>query len=238
MQSFDTPITSNDQSIDRVLATGLPVAFVFLDGREGPGIEETSRKLARENAGKLLVVRIQKQDNPKTTQRYQIQRAPAVVTIRDSKVLSRAEGISDTDLERHVAYLLGNGPEPTTQAPAYAQAPYDRATPGSDGKPHTVTEATFDREVMSSRQPVLVDFWAPWCGPCRMTEPAIEKLAHELSGRLLVAKVNVDENPYISQRFGVQSIPTMMVVKDGQIVDRWVGAYPESAIRNKVAAHL
>ena len=71
-----------------------------------------------------------------------------------------------------------------------------------------------------------------------MTDPILEKMAHELAGRLVVAKVNVDENPYISQRFGVQSIPTMMIVKNGQIVDRWVGAYPESAIRGKVAAHL
>ena len=238
MQSFDTPITSNDQSIERVLATGLPLAFIFLDGREGPGIEETIKKLAREYAGKLLVVKIGKQDNPKTVQRYQIQRTPAVVTLRDGKVLSKAEGISQTDLERHVAYLLGKGPEPAVAAPAYGRAPQSRSRLGADGKPRPVTDATFDREVMSLQRPVLVDFWAPWCGPCRMTEPIIEKLAHELSGRLAVAKVNVDENPYVSQRFGVQSIPTMMIVKDGQIVDRWVGAYPESAIRSKVAAHM
>jgi thioredoxin 1 len=238
MQSFDTPITTNDQSIDRVLATGLPIAFIFLDGREGPGIAEISKKLARENAGKLLVVKIRKPDNPKAAQRYQIERTPAVVTIREGQVLSKAEGTSQTELERHVDYLLGNGPKPTAPAPFDGQAARSDSRTSFDGKPQTVTEATFDQEVMRARQPVLVDFWAPWCGPCRMTDPILEKMAHELAGRLVVAKVNVDENPYISQRFGVQSIPTMMIVKNGQIVDRWVGAYPESAIRSKVAAHL
>ena len=238
MQFFDTLITTNDQSIDRVLGTGLPIAFIFLDGREGPGIEEISKTLARENAGKVLVVKVRKPDSPRAAGRYQIQRTPAVVTIRDGKVLTKAEAISQTELESHVAYLLGNGPKPTTSTSSYAQAP--RAAPKTtfEGKPHTVTETSFDQEVMRSQQPVLVDFWAPWCGPCRMTDPILEKMAHELAGRLVVAKVNVDENPYISQRFGVQSIPTMMIVKNGQIVDRWVGAYPESAIRSKVAAHL
>lgn len=238
MQSFDTPITTNDQSIDRVLATGLPIAFIFLDGSEGPGIEEISKKLARENAGKLLVVKIRKPDNPKAAQRYQIQRTPALATVLDGKVLTKAEGISQTELESHIAYLLGNGPKPATSASSYAQASRSGSGTTFDGKPRAVTEATFDQEVMRAQQPVLVDFWAPWCGPCRMTEPIIEKMAHELAGQLVVAKVNVDENPYISQRFGVQSIPTMMIVKNGQIVDRWVGAYPESAIRSKVAAHL
>jgi thioredoxin 1 len=238
MQTFDTPITTNDQSINRVLGTGLPIAFIFLDDQEGAGIEEVSKKLARENAGKVLVVKVRKADSPEAARRYQIQRTPAVVTIRDGKVLTKAEAISRTELESHVAYLLGNGPKPATSTSSYAQAPRPASGTTFDGKPQTVTEASFDQEVMHSQQPVLVDFWAPWCGPCRMTDPILEKMAHELAGRLVVAKVNVDENPYISQRFGVQSIPTMMIVKNGQIVDRWVGAYPESAIRGKVAAHL
>jgi thioredoxin 1 len=99
-----------------------------------------------------------------------------------------------------------------------------------------VTDASFEREVLRSPQPVLVDFWASWCGPCRMTEPLIERIARDLAGRLRVAKVNVDENPNLSMRYGVQSIPTMMLVKDGQVVDRWVGALPETNLRMRIAA--
>jgi thioredoxin len=99
-----------------------------------------------------------------------------------------------------------------------------------------VTDATFEQEVLRSSQPVLVDFWAPWCGPCHMVAPTLDKLAGEMAGRLRVVKLNVDENPITAQRYGVQSIPTMMVVKNGKIVDRWAGAFPENALRGRVAA--
>jgi thioredoxin len=91
---------------------------------------------------------------------------------------------------------------------------------------------------MRSSQPVLVDFWAPWCGPCRMVGPILDKLSKELAGRLRVAKVNVDENPAVAQRYGIQSIPTMMVVKNGQIADRWAGALPEGSLRSRVMPFL
>ena len=96
-----------------------------------------------------------------------------------------------------------------------------------------VTKDNF-AEVIENNDIVIVDFWAPWCGPCRMVEPIVEKLAHELSGRLRVVKVNVDQNPIIAQRYGIQSIPTMMVVKNGQIADRWLGALPEGTLRSRV----
>ena len=101
-----------------------------------------------------------------------------------------------------------------------------------------VTDQTFEEAVMRSPLPVLVDFWAPWCGPCRMTEPAVERLARENANNLRAAKVNVDENPHLSGRFGVQSIPTMMIVKDGRVVDRWAGALPELQLRSRLAAYL
>ena len=97
-------------------------------------------------------------------------------------------------------------------------------------QPMVVTDATFSAEVEHFPLPVLVDLWAEWCGPCRMIAPVIEQLASEMAGRIRVAKLNVDENPVTAQRFGVQSIPTMLVLKDGREVDRIVGAYPKTEI--------
>jgi len=92
------------------------------------------------------------------------------------------------------------------------------------------TAEVFDALVGSSSLPVVVDFWAPWCGPCRMVAPTIDQLAVELAGRVRFAKMNVDENPATSARFGIRSIPTLLVFKDGREIDRIVGVQPKAAI--------
>jgi thioredoxin 2 len=100
--------------------------------------------------------------------------------------------------------------------------------------PLTVTDATFAADVEHSPLPVLVDAWAPWCGPCRVVAPAIEELANELAGKVRVAKLNVDDNPQTAARFDVRSIPTMLVMVNGREVDRIVGALPKAAIRQRL----
>lgn len=90
-----------------------------------------------------------------------------------------------------------------------------------------VTDQTFDREVLASGLPVLVDCWAPWCGPCRAMSPVIETLAREWSGRVRIMKLNLDENPGIGARFRITSVPTLLLVKNGQVVDTLVGAHPK-----------
>jgi thioredoxin 2 len=100
----------------------------------------------------------------------------------------------------------------------------------ADNKPVTITDATFSAEVESSPLPVLLDMWAPWCGPCQMVAPVVEELAKEMAGRVRVAKLNVDENPATATRFGVRSIPTLLVLKAGKELDRIVGVQPKSAI--------
>ena len=104
--------------------------------------------------------------------------------------------------------------------------------------PLVVSDATFAAEVERSPLPVLVDLWAPWCGPCRMVGPIVDQIAAELAGRVKVAKMNVDDNPATSSRFGVRSIPTLLVFKDGREVDRLVGAQPKAAIVGRLERHL
>jgi thioredoxin 2 len=99
-----------------------------------------------------------------------------------------------------------------------------------ESAPVTVTDATFAAEVEGSPLPVLLDMWAAWCGPCRMVAPVIEELAKEMAGRVRVAKLNVDENPATAARFDVRSIPTLLVLKGGQEVDRIVGVQPKTEI--------
>lgn len=99
-------------------------------------------------------------------------------------------------------------------------------------EPIHVTDEAFEKAVLKSELPVVVDFWAPWCGPCLQVAPALEKLAGEYAGKVLVAKVNTDENPSWAGQFGVQGIPTMLFMADGKLVHRQVGALPEPMLRD------
>ena len=101
-------------------------------------------------------------------------------------------------------------------------------------KPVIVTDANFSSIIGSSTLPVLLDLWAAWCGPCRMIAPVIEQIAAEVSGKVLVGKLDVDSNPMTASRFGVQSIPTLLIIKDGREVDRLIGAQPKQAILQRL----
>ncbi|MBI3325830.1 MAG: thioredoxin [Nitrospinae bacterium] len=103
------------------------------------------------------------------------------------------------------------------------------------GKPLEVTDDTFEQEVLKASMPVLVDFWAVWCGPCKAIAPVVEELAGEYEGKLKVMKLDVDENPRVPTTYGVQSIPTLLIFKGGQPAERVVGAVPKKVIVDKIA---
>ena len=108
---------------------------------------------------------------------------------------------------------------------------------GGDGRPITITDATFDDTVLrGGAKPVLVDAWAPWCGPCRMVAPTLDQLAAESAGRYVVAKLNIDENPRIAARYNISSIPTLLLFKNGQLADKLVGVQPKPVIARRIEA--
>jgi thioredoxin 1 len=101
-----------------------------------------------------------------------------------------------------------------------------------------VTDGTFKQEVLESELPVLVDFWAPWCGPCRMVAPVVDEIAQQYDGQVKVVKVNTDENPSVASQYGIRSIPTLMIFKGGQRVDMVVGAVPKATLANTLEKYL
>jgi thioredoxin 1 len=105
-------------------------------------------------------------------------------------------------------------------------------------QPIQVSDQNFKAEVLESATPVLVDFWAIWCGPCKMIAPIVEELAKEYNGKLKVAKMDVDANPKTAMDFGIRSIPTLLVFKGGTVVEQIVGAVPKRHLQDKLAAHL
>jgi thioredoxin 1 len=105
-------------------------------------------------------------------------------------------------------------------------------------EPKDVTESTWDQEVLNSELPVMVDFWAEWCGPCKMIAPAVHDLAVEYTGKINVAKLDVDNNPTIAMKYGVRSIPALIFFKEGKPVDQIIGALPKGALKRKIDAVL
>jgi len=105
-------------------------------------------------------------------------------------------------------------------------------------KPVEITDSNFQNEVLNSDKPVLLDFWAEWCGPCKMIAPVVEELAKEYDGKLKVGKVDVDSNQQTSMQYGVRSIPTLLIFKGGKVVDQLIGAVPKKMLAEKVTKHL
>jgi thioredoxin 1 len=105
-------------------------------------------------------------------------------------------------------------------------------------KPVEITDANFQKEVLNSDKPVLVDFWAVWCAPCKMVAPVVEELAKEYDGKLKVGKLDVDSNPEVSMKYGIRSIPTLMVFKGGKVVEQIIGAVPKRNLVEKVIPHV
>ncbi|GIL12092.1 MAG: hypothetical protein BroJett038_08120 [Chloroflexota bacterium] len=241
MPVFDTPITTDAGSLKKVLAQNLPVVLYLYDSRQGNSkpVEDAFTKIAKKHAGELLVARVDVAANPDVHREYGSLPTPAVLTLAKSlfsrKLKSQAGSIRPADIRAHVDYLLDRGPQPA--APEPPPAPAKAAAGGERPTAQHVTDSNFRQVVLNSKVPVLVDFWAPWCAPCRMIAPVIEQMAKEYAGRVKVVKLNVDENPKTAGQFEVRSIPTLILFRDGRALERQVGANPR-VIRDMIEESL
>jgi thioredoxin 1 len=211
------------------------VVAVFWSPEETPreALDAVLGQAAAFYAGEALVVKLDVNDAPEARARYEVAQVPQFLFFREGRLVARAKGMpSPTALRPWVEYLLGRGPRPATKKPR------ERAAGAGDGRPVTVTDADFDQVVLSADVPVLVDFWASWCGPCRMVAPVVEDLAQTVAGRALVAKLDVDANQATARRYGVMSIPTLVFFRDGQEVDRVVGAQSKQVLQQRLKALL
>lgn len=223
MAILDTPITSNDDNLSKVLGQKKPTIVIFHKGLDKP-LEDTMRTLAKKNSGDLLLVKMSVEDSDFTYTKYGNLSLPALVTLEHGftgpKVKSQAENIRPKDLRAHTDHLLTGKPIPEEKkASSNVKAPAKK-TAGA----RQVNNATFQREVIKSKQPVLVDFWAPWCGPCQSIAPMIDKLAEEYAGKVKIVKVNTDQNRKLATDYQIQSIPTTILFDGGKPVQRIVGA--------------
>ncbi len=258
--AIDAPIHTNEANLGRVLNAGLPVLLV-LWRRDCPPCDQLApvlERLAKTYSGKALIARVNVDEEPAVARQYGITHLPALVFVRDGRTVERGTGTAgERELAAWLDYLARGGtrpPAPTGPSialqpagasggparPAEPPRPAEprrepAGAPRGEGRPITLTDATFDATLRGTSLPVLVDFWAEWCGPCKMIAPAVSQLAAEFAGRAVVAKLNVDENPRTPARFSIQGIPTLLIFRNGQLVDQIVGAQSPQVLRQRLA---
>jgi thioredoxin 1 len=255
--SIDAPIHTNEANLPKVFAAGLPVVLVFWRRDCAPceTLMPTLDRLARTYAGRALIVKINAAEETGLVGRYAVDRLPGIIfVVNGQPIASTAGAVAERELAAWLDHMTagaarpplpsgpsmplagglassaGRGAQGTAASSAGAEAPA--------GQPVILSDVSFEQLVLQSKLPVLVDFWAPWCGPCKMVAPIVVDLAREFAGRAVVAKLDVDDHPLTASRYGVMSIPTLLIFKNGKVVDQIVGAQPAHVLRQRLARHV
>jgi thioredoxin 1 len=228
------PITLTDENLDAVLNTDKPTLILISNGDGLRGDFKVAFNKKADEDAKVVYARLDPLKNPVAAARFSAGEKPLLVGWYCGEEVVRRPRPWGTDLPLALEQLQASVHSQNPQQVEESETQVEEKLVVLDS-PVTVTDATFEQEVLNSQIPVLVDFWAPWCGPCRMVAPILDKLAKEFAGQIKVAKVNTDENPGLSQAFRIMSIPNLMVVKQRTIIFNQPGALPEAPLRNLIA---
>ena len=230
------PLVLTESQLENLLLGDKPALILFSNGNGLKGEFVTAFKKAANETSSIVFAKIDPATSPELAQRFEVSDKPILLGLYCGEEILRRSRPWGTDVPLAVEMVQtavkSRQPEPTQ---AVMEPIVEEKNPVAvEDKPVHVTDATFEAEVINHDKPVLVDFWAEWCGPCRTVAPTLEKLAKEYAGQIRVAKVDTDANPGLSQAFRIMSIPTIMLVKEKTIVFSQPGALPESAFRDLI----
>lgn len=217
MPVLDTPITTDSQNLQRVISQPLPSLLILHSDDVDKPLGDALSKTAKKYAGDLLIVRVDVRDNPAVHNQYDQIATPAMIalTAKGDEVVGTLDYVRPSDVRGYAKHLVNGAPLPSK-----------KEAPSAANHPIAVSDKSFRKEVLKSKVPVLVDFWAAWCGPCHQIAPYIDQIAKDYGGKIKVVKLDIDRNPVMQARYGVQSIPTMIVFEGGEPAARVTGANP------------